>query len=139
MRSVFRLANKLRLRMRTGVLIELGKDRRSLHLVARRGPPQWNGLAPGRAVAFVNQLRNWDLRKIGIAQKFGAVEEGALKGLGGQVNARARAVPLLGQVVAFENVENFHQRHASRRRRRSADDLVAAIRPANRLPLLDLV
>ena len=96
-------------------------------------------LAPGVAVSLVDELRNRDLGEIGIAEKLGAIEKCALERLGRQMNALGRAVALLGQIVAFQNVEHLDQSDSARRRRRRADDLVSAIGAANRLALFDLI
>ena len=49
------------------------------------------------------------------------------------------AVAEFRQVEAFQNIEDFDQRDPARRWRRSADNVVAAIGPANRLALFHFV
>ena len=89
-RRVVRLVNGFRLRMRAGITVELREDGRTPQLAAGRGVPQDDGLAPGVAVALVDQLRDRNLGEIGIAQELGAIEERALVGLGGEVDALGR-------------------------------------------------
>src|SRR6185437_3288592 len=43
------------------------------------------------------------------------------------------------KIVAFQNVQYLNQRYPTRRRRRSADDVVPAIGPTNRLTLFHVV
>ncbi len=136
---MLRLLDALRLRIRLRILVELGEDLRPLQRICRCRPSQRNRLPPRFGITLVNQLRNWNLREIRIAQKLRTIEECSLKRFACQVNALRRPAPLLREIVALENVQDLHQRDASRRWWRRTDYFIAAIAPANRLPLLHLV
>ena len=61
----------------------------------------------------------------GIAEKFRAVEIGALHRFDHEMDARRRVD--LAQTVSLENVQHLDQRHAARGGRRHRDDAIAAI------------
>ena len=77
--------------------------------------------------------------EVGIAHKFGAIVEGAAEGFGFEVDGVGGAVAEFREVEAFEDIEDFDERDSAGRWRRSADDVVAAIRAANGLALFDFV
>src|SRR5664280_1951917 len=103
--GVNRLEQRFRLRMRTGIAVELREDRRTPQLVAGRGAAQRNGLAPGIGVTLVQQLCNRNLGEIRVSKKLGAVEKCALISFGSEMNVLGRPFTLLSQVVSFEDVE----------------------------------
>ena len=65
--------------MRCGVLFEFIENCRPTQLFAWAGVRRVDRFPPGRGVALVDQLRDRNLGEVGIAQKFGAIEEGAAK------------------------------------------------------------
>src|SRR5208283_517330 len=138
-RGVFRFVDGLRLWVRSGITIQLGEDRGTPQLVAGRGAAKVDGVAPGAAVSFVDQLRNRNLREIRIAEELCAIEKRALVSFCRQMNALGRAVSRFGQVVTFQDVEDLDQGDATRRRRWSADDFVSAVGATNGLALLHLI
>src|ERR1700752_2827697 len=105
MRRVIRFGRRRGRRVDGGVLLQFAKNRRPLQLFTRRSLNGADRFAPGRGISFVDQLRDWDLRKIGVAQEFGAIEERSAEGLYREVNRLRRAALHLRQIVALENVE----------------------------------
>ena len=110
-----------------------------MQILADAGMCGIDGLTPSGGVALVNQLCNRNFGEVGIAEELGAVVERAAESFGGEMDCLGGTVPGLGQVVAFENVENFEKRDPARRRRRRADDVVVAIGSADDLAFLDFV
>src|SRR5450759_1673090 len=95
--------------MRSGIAVQLRENGRPPQPGAGSGASQRDGFAPGIGVTLVQQLRNRDLGKIRVPEKLGAVKKRSLISLGGEMNALGRTFTLLGQVVAFENVEALDQ------------------------------
>ena len=137
-RRMIRLGHCAGRRMRGGVLFELGEDSGPQQILADAGVRRIDRFPPGRAISFVDQLRDGDFGKIGIAHKLGPIEERAPEGFQGQMHRLRRPAPHLRQIVAFENIQDLDQRRPARRRRRRADDVVSAVGPAHRLPALSL-
>src|ERR1700740_2219453 len=125
--------------MRVGVALEFVEDRGTVQILADAGMSGVDGLTPSRGVPLVDQLGHRNFGEIGIAQELGAVVERAAKSLGGEMNGFGGTVPGPGQVVAFENVENFKQGDPAGRRRGRADDVIVAIGAAYNLALLNFV
>ena len=91
------------------------------------------------AVPAVYELGYRDLCKVWVAEKLRAVEEGSPIRLERQVHRLCRAVAVLAEVEALKDVERLYQRYAAGRRRRRAQDLVAAIRSSDHGTLFHLV
>src|ERR1039457_4860516 len=125
--------------MRSGIAVQLRENGRPPQPGAGSGASQRDGFAPGIGVTLVQQLRNRDFGKIRVPEELGAIEKCPLISFGGEMNALGRTLTLLAEIVSLEDIEALDQGDASGRRRWSADDLVAAIGAANRLPLLHFV
>ena len=79
------------------------------------------------------------LGKIGIAHKLGLIKVSAPESFDRKVDRGGRAIPRLGEIVAFQNIQQFEQGRASGRWRGSADDLVSTIGSLHRFAFFDLV
>ena len=131
--------HRLRLRVPGCVLVQLAEDGGTVQVVALAGVIGIDRLPPACAVLLVDKLRHRNLGEIRVSEKLGAVEESPAEGLDGQVHRLRRAVAELGQVVAFQNIENLDKGNTARRGRRGADNFVSAIGAVHRLAFLHLV
>src|SRR5579859_4977843 len=125
--------------MQRGWTVQFAESRRAADLAAVCRAHHVERRAPAGSILFVNQLRDRYLAEVGIAEQLSAVKKRPAKGLDRQVNAIGGAVAELRETVALKNVQRFQHRDPAGTRRRSADNLVSAIRPADRLPLFHLV
>ena len=92
--------------MRGRILFQFTENRRALQIFAGSGVRWINRFPPGRAILFVNELRHRNLRKIRIAQKFRPIEKRPPERLDRQMNRLRRPVSQLGQIVAFQNIQD---------------------------------
>ena len=120
-------------------LPEHAENRGALQIFARGGVAGINCGAPGFGIFFIGELRDGQLREIGVAEKFSAVEKSAAEGFGGQVDGFRGAAAGFRQIVTFQNVQRFDEHDSAGGRRRRADDFVAAVCAAQRLAFFYLV
>src|SRR5208337_1061945 len=122
--------------MGASIAIQLREDCRTPQLATGNGTAKVDGIAPGVAVSLVDQLCYRELRKSEIAEEFRAIEKRALVSLCRQVDVLGRSVTLLGEIVAFQDIETLDEGDAARGRRRSADNVVPTVGATNWLALL---
>src|SRR5579862_2926597 len=121
------------------VCLQFTENRGPFQLFADAGAGRINRRSPGSAVFLVNELRYRDPRKVGVSHELRAVEVGAAKCFNGEVDRSCRALPKLGEVIPFQNVQYLNQRRPTGGWWRRADNVVTAVGSVDGLALLHLI
>src|SRR5580700_9078788 len=119
-----------------GYPLEFAEDQRALEVFTYARVVRIDGFAPGGGVLFINKLRHRHFCEVGIAHEVGAIVEGAAERFDCKMNGIAGTIAKFREIEAFQNIEYFDERDSAGGWRRSADDVVSAIRSANRLAIL---
>jgi hypothetical protein len=90
------------------------ENSRTLEIFARCRVVGVNCGTPGFCVFFVGKLGDREFCEIGIAEEFGAVEEGAAEGFSGEMDGFGGAAAGFREVVTFQNIQRFNQHCAAR-------------------------
>src|SRR5260370_33781829 len=123
----------------SGLPVQLAKSRGTPQLLAAAGVRRIERRAPRGRISLIDQLRYRKPGEVGVAQQLGTVVKRTPTSLSSEMDGLRGAASQAGQVIAFKNVQRFQQRDAAGTGRRSADNFVSAIRPADRLAFLDFI
>src|SRR5215468_3697056 len=94
------------------ILLELGKDRRSLQFFTWAGAFRIDRFPPPRRIFFVDELGDGNFGKVRIAEKLRPVEERASVSLDGEMNRVSRPALHFREIVAFQNIERLDEHRA---------------------------
>src|SRR5580698_2819011 len=105
--------------------------RRPLQILADARMTCIDGVAPSSGIFLINELSDRNFGEIGITHEVGTIVKCAPESFGLEMNVLSGTVAVFREVEAFQNVQDFNQRHSSRRWWRSADNFVPRIAPAD--------